>query len=292
MCTYCLNSYHPGCAGLCTYCLNSYHPGCAGLCPTIRRLKDDWACPECVWEAEKVLQLDPLHLSPMQAMKAATARLPSASTDSVESEAPGATVKEPSNKASLAWMRWRMAKECDFKNEMNMLQKLISGRNHLCQFLPKFHCDLNWTENFWGKSKPYVRKLIDGAWMTMCQAIWLSYGHENISEGLSMRFARKIRETIMMYFHGVDGAFAAYCQKRFNMHRLPFYDASSLAKWEVGSPATTTLSTEGKQMHFCRLTDLNADAGTCSVKFNGGVVRDGVLLTDLRATPDNSVCLR
>ena len=85
----------------------------------------------------------------------------------------------------------------------------------------------------------------------------------------------------MMYFHGVDGAFAAYCQKLFNMHRLPFYDASSLAKWEVGSPATTTLSTEGKQMHFCRLTDLNAD-----------VARDGVLLTDLRATPDNPVCLR
>jgi hypothetical protein len=128
--------------------------------------------------------------------------------------------------------------------------------------------------------------------MTMCQGIWLSYGHGNISEELSMRFARKIRETIMMYFHGVDGAFAAHCQKRFNMHRLPFYDASSLAKWEVGSPATTTLSTEGKQMHFSRLTDLNADAGTCSVKFNGGVVRDGVLLTDLRATPDNSVCRR
>jgi hypothetical protein len=97
----------------------------------------------------------------------------------------------------------------------------------------------------------FVCKLIDGAWMTMCQGIWLSYGHVNISEEPSMRFARKIRETTMMYFHGVDGAFAAYCQKRFNMHRLPFYGASSLAKWEVGSPATTTPSTEGKQMHFC-----------------------------------------
>ena len=52
------------CLLLCTYCLNAYHPGCAGLCPTIRRLKDDWACPECVWEAENVLKLDPLHLSP------------------------------------------------------------------------------------------------------------------------------------------------------------------------------------------------------------------------------------
>ena len=126
----------------------------------------------------------------------------------------------------------------------------------------------------------------------MCPATWLSYGHENISEELPMRFARKIRETIMMCFHGVDGAFAAHCQKLFNVHRLPFYDASSLAKWKAGSPATTTLSTKGEQMHFCMLTDLNADAGACSVKFNSGVVRDGVLLTDLRATPANSVCLR
>jgi hypothetical protein len=28
------------------------------------------------------------------------------------------------------------------------------------------------------------------------------------------------------------------------------------------------------------------------VKLNGGVARDGVLLADLRATPDSSVCLR
>ena len=64
---------------------------------------------------KNALKLDPLHLSPAQAMKAATARLASASTDPVESEAGDKPVKEPSNKSSLAWMRWRMARECDFK---------------------------------------------------------------------------------------------------------------------------------------------------------------------------------
>ena len=92
----------------------------------------------------------------------------------------------------------------------------------------------------------------------------------------------------------LDGAFALCGVLSETVQRAspPFYDASSLAKWEVGGPATTALSTEGKQMHFCRLTDLNAGAGACSVELNGGVVRDGVLLTDLRATPDNPVCLR
>jgi hypothetical protein len=54
-------------------------------------------------------------------MKAVTARLASASTDPVESEARDKTVKEPPNESSLAWMRWRMARECDFKNEMGLL---------------------------------------------------------------------------------------------------------------------------------------------------------------------------
>ena len=84
------------------------------------------------------------------------------------------------------------------------------------------------------------------------------------------------------------------------MHRLPFFDASSLAKWQVGSPATTTKTkvdksggvSEGRQICFCRMVGLDVDAGTCSVEHNGGVVRHGVLLTNLRATPDNSVCLR
>ena len=229
------------CLLMCTFCNNSYHPGCAGLCPTMRRFRDDWACPECVYLTEEKLQLSPVHQTPQQALKAANARLASSRTDAVESEAGRRTDIEPENKTSLAWMRWRMAREADFKNEMNMLQKLIRGRGHLCMFLPKFHCDLNWAENQWGKSKPCVRKCCDGEWMTLCKATWLSFGELNISEELSMRFARKIRETIMMYVHGVDGAFAIYCQRLFNMHRLPFFDASSLAKWQGGSPATTTV---------------------------------------------------
>ena len=96
--------------------------------------------------------------------KATTSRLPSASAGPVESEATGKTAKGPSNKAPLAWVRWRISKERDFKfkNEMNIPQELTSDRNNrLCQFLPMFHCGLNWAENFRGKSKPHARKLTD-----------------------------------------------------------------------------------------------------------------------------------
>jgi hypothetical protein len=59
-----------------------------------------------------------------------------------------------------------------------MLQNLIRSRGHLCKFLPKFYCDINWAENHWGKSKPCVRQLVDGGWMKMYQAMWLSFGHQ------------------------------------------------------------------------------------------------------------------
>ena len=167
-------------------------------------MKDDWACPECVYVAEEALQLEPLHLSPAQALRAATEALHSAATDAVESEELDSNLEPTSSKTGLAWLRWRLSKEPDFIGEQNMLQTRIRERGHLCEFLPKFHCDINWAENHWGKSKPCVRNLVDGGWMKMCQAVWLSFGRKNISEVLAMRFARKVRETIGMHLTGMD----------------------------------------------------------------------------------------
>ena len=57
-----------------------------------------------------------------------------------------------------------------------MLQTLTRSRGHLCEFLPKFHCDINWAENHWGKSKPCVRQLVDGGWMKMSVTV-IRVGH-------------------------------------------------------------------------------------------------------------------
>jgi hypothetical protein len=50
-----------------------------------------------------------------------------------------------------------------------------------------------------------------------------------------------------MYEAGIDGPFAAHCQRLLNQHRLPFHDAASLSKWEPDSVATATkLNKTGK----------------------------------------------
>ena len=55
----------------------------------------------------------------------------------------------------------------DFVRECSALQHLVEERvvvdeiskaRGCCLFLPKFHCELNWIERFWGASKAYTRK--------------------------------------------------------------------------------------------------------------------------------------
>ena len=39
-----------------------------------------------------------------------------------------------------------------------MLVEEIEQRGHLVEFFPKFHCELNWKEYYWGKAKRYTRE--------------------------------------------------------------------------------------------------------------------------------------
>ena len=91
-------------------------------------MKGDWACPECVYVAEEALQLEPLHLSPAQALGAATEALHSVATDTVESEELDSNLEPASSTTGLTWLRWRLSKEPDFTGEQNMLQTRIRER--------------------------------------------------------------------------------------------------------------------------------------------------------------------
>jgi transposase len=46
----------------------------------------------------------------------------------------------------------------DFMKQKSLIQKVIEAAGHLCIFLPKFHCELNFIEFFWGGIKRYLRE--------------------------------------------------------------------------------------------------------------------------------------
>ena len=44
----------------------------------------------------------------------------------------------------------------DFQEQRSLIQKVIKQAGHQCIFLPKFHCELNFIEYFWGQVKKFL----------------------------------------------------------------------------------------------------------------------------------------
>ena len=47
----------------------------------------------------------------------------------------------------------------DFAHQKSQLQELIESRGHLCDFYPKYHCELNFIEQYWGAGKYRFRSI-------------------------------------------------------------------------------------------------------------------------------------
>jgi hypothetical protein len=45
----------------------------------------------------------------------------------------------------------------DFTGQCSQLEELIESRGHLCEFYPKYHCELNFIEQYWGAAKAQYR---------------------------------------------------------------------------------------------------------------------------------------
>jgi hypothetical protein len=46
----------------------------------------------------------------------------------------------------------------DFITQKSQLEEVITSRGHLCDFYPKYHCELNFIEQYWGAAKLRFRE--------------------------------------------------------------------------------------------------------------------------------------
>jgi len=55
----------------------------------------------------------------------------------------------------------------NFKAQHSLFQEVIEAAGHLCIVLPKFHCELNFIEFFWGTIKKYLHDNCDYTFTTL-----------------------------------------------------------------------------------------------------------------------------
>jgi transposase len=54
-----------------------------------------------------------------------------------------------------------LSNQPDFLEQEPQIMQIIKDAGHLCIFLPKYHCELNIIEFFWGATKRYTRENCD-----------------------------------------------------------------------------------------------------------------------------------
>ncbi|EKM53890.1 uncharacterized protein PHACADRAFT_98109 [Phanerochaete carnosa HHB-10118-sp] len=116
----------------------------------------------------------------------------------------------------------------DFVSQKPQLQEYIESRGHFCDFYPKYHPETNFIEQYWGYSKLHYRNTPPTNNIQEME--------KNVKEALDKasllqiwRWANRAARFISSYAQGLNGAEAAYANRKFHGHRmLPAHVAASL----------------------------------------------------------------
>ena len=99
--------------------------------------------------------------------------------------------------ATTCCATWVLEHQPDFLAQKSLVQETIEAAGHLCIFLPKFHCKLNFIEYFWGVVKHYL-----------CEHC--NYTHAGLQENLPKALASVDISTIWKWEHRMIRWMEAY----------------------------------------------------------------------------------
>ena len=98
-----------------------------------------------------------------------------------------------------------------------MLQEIVEDARHKVIFYPKFHCELNYIENYWGQAKKYARRhcdySFDGLQKTVPNAL------KSVSLIQIRRYARRAHRYMSAYYLGLTAKQAIFAVKKYRSHR-------------------------------------------------------------------------
>ena len=107
--------------------------------------------------------------------------------------------------------------EEDFKAQKSQLQEEIEKRGHICIFYPKYHCELNFIEMYWGAAKKYTRDNCDYTWSGLQKIV--PEALDSVPLITIRKFARKSWRYMDIYRKGISGKMAEFAVKKYKSHR-------------------------------------------------------------------------
>jgi hypothetical protein len=105
----------------------------------------------------------------------------------------------------------------DFLAEKSLLEIEITRCGHECLFYPKFHCELNYIEFYWGAVKRYTRENCNYSFAELEHTVWR--GLDSVSLVTIHRFANRSHRWIDSYISGLDEQQQGFVQSAEASHR-------------------------------------------------------------------------
>ena len=110
-----------------------------------------------------------------------------------------------------------LSEQPDFKEQRPLLQELVENRGHIALFLPKFHCELNIIEYFWGAAKRFTRENCDYTFDGLKKTVPTALGRVSLST--MRRWEQRMWRWIACYAEGKGAQEADIAVKRYTSHR-------------------------------------------------------------------------
>ncbi|KAF8577791.1 hypothetical protein K439DRAFT_1363891 [Ramaria rubella] len=107
----------------------------------------------------------------------------------------------------------------DFCSQKSQLEKYITLHGHICDFYPKFHCELNFIEQYWGAAKLQYCSSPRTANIEQMEKNILDC-LDDVSGNQILRYANHSARFMDAYRKGLDGAQAIWANRHYHGHHV------------------------------------------------------------------------
>jgi hypothetical protein len=110
-----------------------------------------------------------------------------------------------------------LSQQADFRQQKTMLEQVLTEAGHKCIFLPKFHCELNPIEYYWGWVKREFRDSCTGKFAESQRLLTVML--DKCPVIVIRRFIRRAFRYVSVYRLGATGPLADFAVKKYRSHR-------------------------------------------------------------------------